>query len=273
MSSVNVSIKAKKLVTIQDDFGHLLPIDATINEDHSRSAQATSHEIEGGDIIADHVIKKGTQLTLTGIISEDAYPQESRIVGIDDTPPQVSAWTGERLQQIGSGAFAGMAGSLVGGGISGAVVTGAYSKLSGSLLQKASEQRPTSQMQYQPIVRVKDAYDILDQIYENKIPVLIITGLTAYQNMIMESLSMPRNIGTTRALFFTASFRRVNFVFSESVVIPAMKDKQTADRGTPKKSLGTQQSKTISSDSPVAKKGGSLLFKIGGNAAKSLFGL
>jgi len=73
---MNVTVKAKNLVTIQDNFGHLLAIDATLSEDHTRSAQATMHEIEGGDEISDHVIKKGTQLILNGIISEDAYPQE-----------------------------------------------------------------------------------------------------------------------------------------------------------------------------------------------------
>ncbi len=269
----NVTVKAKSLVTIQDNFGHLLAIDATLNEEHTRSAQATMHEIEGGDEISDHVIKKGTQLTLNGIISEDAYPEESHTIGIDDNPPGVSAWTGDRFQRIGSGAFAGIVGSLAGGGIAGAAVTGVYSKLSGSLLQKAAEAEAARTRQLiantgnntnQIATRVKDAYDILDQIYENKISVLIITGLTAYNNMVMESLSMPRNPGTTRSLPFTASFRKVNFAFSETVNIPAMADKATADRATPKKNQGNQSA--AAPGDKAKEKGSSLLYKITGAA-------
>lgn len=208
------------------------------------------HDIEGGDQITDHIIKRGVQLTLNGLISEDAYLDTNRLISIEEDQTGPEVWTGERLQRIGSGAFSGIAGSLVGGGVPGAAVTYGYSKLAGSILQKPSQPGvQTAPPQDTSPIKVKSAYQMFEQIYENRLPVTIITGLDAYPNMVMESLSMPRNQGTTRSLPFTASFRRVNFVWSNTVTIPAMADRATADRGTPKQNQGNKQSTVITEES------------------------
>jgi hypothetical protein len=264
MSSTTIQVKAKKKVVIKDAAGHLLPIDATISEEHVFASQATMHTIEQGDNISDHVIKKPIQLTISGVISGDPYPEQATVT-IDDTPG-ATAWKGEAVK-IGAGALSGAVGSLAGGGAIGGVATFATSKISGTLLQKAAQAEAEKQRQqiaskvgdngFSPIV--KTAFDLLKSIYDGRIPVEITTGLDVYQNMIMESLTLPRNPGTVRSLPFTASFRQVNIVASEKVTIPAMADKQTSDRATPKQVQGTKQT-TAPSDSTKSK-GESILHK------------
>jgi hypothetical protein len=55
----------------------------------------------------------------------------------------------------------------------------------------------------------KNAFYLLNILYYMKIPVNIVTDLTMYKNMVMESLIIPRDQGTTRALKFEAKFREV----------------------------------------------------------------
>ena len=260
-----VQVKAKNKVSISDAKGNMLIIDATISEDHVFTSQATMHEIEGGDSISDHVVKKPIQLTLTGVISGDPYPESETVT--DDSPGQ-QVWTGDRFQKIGSGAFSGIFGSLAGGGATGAVASFGYSKIAGSLMQKvarAEAERKRQQIAgqigdsgFSPIV--KTAYDAFKSIYTDKIPVTIVTGLDVHQNMVMESLSLPRNKDTVRSLPFTTSFRQIVFVASETVTIPAMADHETYDRGAGVQAQGAKQA-TIPSDS-VKTKGESILFKI-----------
>jgi len=269
MATQATNVKQKQKVVITDSQGHILPIDATISEEHILTSQATMHEIENGDSISDHVIKKPIQLTLNGVISGDPFPEEATGT-IDDDPPGLMAWTGDRFTKIGSGALSGMIGSLAGSGVIGGAASFGYSKLNGSLLQKAAQaqnERTRQQIAgqvgdngFSPVV--KTAYDIFKNIYLYKIPVEIETGLDVYKNMVMENLSLPRNKDTVRSLPFTASFRQIVFVSSETVTIPAMADRETYDRGAGKQSQGTKQT-IIPSDSTKAK-GESLLFKIGG---------
>lgn len=254
--------KANNKVVLTDALGHTLLIDCTVSEDHIFSAQATMHEIEGGGNISDHVVKKPFQLTLNGLISGDPYP-ESATVTIDGDATGPMAWTGERFQQIGFGALSGMAGSIssqIGGSVAGMAATYGVSKYSSSLLQTAAqaEARKTREniaakiSDRGPSQIVKDAYDALVGIHEDKIPVAIITGLKEYKNMILESLALPRNKETVRSLPFTATFKQVNFVTSETVTIhaPAATDTQaTMDRATAKQNQGTKQATEVEENS------------------------
>lgn len=61
----------------------------------------------------------------------------------------------------------------------------------------------------------KNAFYLLNILYYQKIPVNIITDLTEYKNMVMESLTIPRDQNTYRALKFDARFREVLLAQSE----------------------------------------------------------
>lgn len=164
----------------------LIKVDATRAEEHGMTSKATQHEIEDGSVISDHVIKKGRTLTVEGIVS--------------DTPIN--------LLTSAPGNIGGLVGNLTTGTKRG-VITGATSKIGSSLISKGVG-KPS-----------KDAMDLFDYIYEQKIPIEIITGLKTYSNMIMESLSIPRRVQNVNSLDFTASFRELSIVESEVVDIPA----------------------------------------------------
>lgn len=57
-----------------------------------------------------------------------------------------------------------------------------------------------------------EAFAYLRQIYEAAQPVTITTSLGLYENMVMESLSIPRSAATGGALRFNATFREVRIV-------------------------------------------------------------
>lgn len=163
----------------------ILKIDATRAEEHSVKAKATQHEVEDGANITDHVIKGGRTVTLNGVISDDPITIAAAAIGN----------------------LAGITGSLV-GGLGGAVATGVVAKLGSELISNSS--KPS-----------KDAIDTLEEIYEKNIPVTIITSIKTYTNMIMESLSIPRNARNANSLEFSASFKEIRIIKSEVVDIPS----------------------------------------------------
>lgn len=66
----------------------------------------------------------------------------------------------------------------------------------------------------------KEAFDQLEKIYDEKRPINIITGLKRYENCAMESLIIPRDQNTVRALKFTAIFRQMNIISTKKVLAP-----------------------------------------------------
>ena len=162
----------------------ILKIDATRAEEHTFKAKATQHEVEDGANISDHVIKTGRVVVIDGVISDD--------------PISISA--------AAVGNLAGITGNLV-GGLGGAVATGVVAKLGSELISKSS--KPS-----------KDALDIFEEIYEKSIPITIVTSIKTYTNMIMESLSVPRNSRNANSLEFKATFKEIRIIKSEVVEIP-----------------------------------------------------
>ncbi len=162
----------------------LLKIDATRAEEHSFKAKATQHEVEDGGNISDHVIKGGKTVVIQGVISDDPISITAAAVG----------------------SLAGITGSLI-PGLGGAVATGVVAKLGSELISNGS--KPS-----------KDALDIFEIIYGGDIPVMITTSIKTYTNMIMESLTIPRNARNANSLEFSASFKEIRIIESKVVEIP-----------------------------------------------------
>jgi hypothetical protein len=201
----------------------LLKIDATRAEEHTFKSKATQHEVEDGANISDHVIKGGRMVTLNGVISDDPISITAAAVG----------------------GISGITGSLV-GGLGGAVATGAISKIGSELISTGS--KPS-----------KDAIDILEYIYEENIPLMITTSLKTYTNMIMESLTVPRNSRNANSLEFSASFKEIRIVENEVVEIPAS---ATEAEGAVKEAKGGKKP-SVEPDAQTAASGSTLLLKIG----------
>lgn len=90
----------------------------------------------------------------------------------------------------------------------------------------------------------KEAFDQLEKIYDNKIPLTIITGIKKYDNMIMEDLNIPRTSKTIRSLQFTATFRQIRIISTQFVTTPNIY--QDVELGAQaKKNIGTQSSKAL----------------------------
>ena len=204
----------------------LLKIDATRSLEHNMSAKATRHEVEDGGFVSDHVILNGRTLTIQGIISDNPIS----------------------LSEAASGNIGGVVGGVV-GGVAGAVAAGAISKIGSDLISNGEEK---------PSV---DAMSMLDFVYENKIPLTIITGLKTYVNMIMENFSAPQNPKNAGSLNFAGTFTEVRIIESEEVDIPA---EATTNEGVIKtKSEGKKPTEEL--NEAATSKGSSALFKILGN--------
>jgi len=217
------SIFGKK-TTIDDGNGNLLMVDAVFSENHQFNSQATLHEIEDGSEVTDHIIKKGIILDINGFISDDPINLYSTLAG------------------VGSGLVGGAV-----GGVAGAITTGVVGKLGGSILDSLNG-KPS-----------KDAYDILSEIYEEKLLCTIVTGLKEYTNMAMESFKATRTPENTRALEFTSTFRRINLIKSETILIADINGGAggVANSSTPTEDLGKQG--TISN---TTTKGSSILYRM-----------
>jgi hypothetical protein len=200
----------------------LLKIDATKAEQHSLKSKATQHEVEDGGNISDHVIKGGRTVTIDGVVSDDPLTIAGAVAGN----------------------IAGITGSLV-DGLGGAVVTGVVSKLGSELLKDGD--KPS-----------KDAFDILEYIYEENIPLVIVTSIKTYTNMIMESLVMPRDVRNFNSLAFNASFKEVRIIESETVDIPVAVT--TVDGAVDNVKGGKKPS--VAPDAQTASSGSTLLFKL-----------
>lgn len=198
----------------------LFQIDATVSENHSLSAKTTRHEIEDGSIISDHIINQGRKLTIAGIVSDD---------------PFLLAETGlTSAFGLVSNVFEGLGAAAIIGG--------------GSVIAKAvfSDSEPRS----------KTVLDIVDELYEKKKAVQIVTGLKSYRNMVLENLNIPRTAQNAKSLTFKATF--VNIIlaqFSESIAIGP--DDTLLGNAVPKTSEGT---KPVEEVSEAVNEKGSILF-------------
>jgi hypothetical protein len=90
----------------------------------------------------------------------------------------------------------------------------------------------------EPTTASADALAALTEIHEAREPVTITTSLRLYENMVMESLTIPRDAETGAALRFTATFRQIVIVANQRVRV-----RVAVPRGKGKRSLGHQASK------------------------------
>lgn len=93
----------------------------------------------------------------------------------------------------------------------------------------------------------KNAFYLLNILYYQKIPVNITTDITEYKNMVMESLTVPRDQNTIRAFKFTARFREVLLAQSEWIENLAEYNPPEA-LSQPQSNEGSQDKIAVSSD-------------------------
>lgn len=229
-----MSFLTKKQVTLQyagrSGTLELMKIDATRVENHIMSMRVTEHEVEDGGNISDHVIRNGDGLTLEGVISDNPIS----------------------LVQAAIGNIGGVVGSIV-GGIEGAVVTGVVNKMGGSLFEVEGGRRSIL------------AWSSFEFAQREAIPLIIITGLKTYTNMILEEISAPRTSRNSNALEFTAKFKKVRIVESETVSVPLSSLSPNAENATKKRNEGKKAAQIPGAKE--AEKGASILSQLTGFGA------
>ncbi len=211
----------KPPLTIQYSAGgsvrSLIQVEVTRNETYTMASAATKHPVEDGSEISDHIIKNGRKLAIAGTVS--------------DTPITLS--------QAALGDIAGVVGSAI-KGAAGTVATAGTIALGGRLLN-ATAGKPS-----------KTAFDIFNEIYEEQPLLTIVTGLTTWTNMVMESFSADRNPANANALVFSAEFSEIKIVTSQIVAggVPAdARDAGVQDLTAGEKQAGKQQAGPVANDS------------------------
>ena len=205
----------------------LLIIDASNNIRHQHEVQPTDNPVEEGSDVTDNIDVKPKVVTFDGIISEAPITIESAVVG------NVAGAVGA----LGRSAL---------GSVAGGLLAGATSALGGSLLNQSNK------------ARVEEAFNAMQELQSKKILCTIITGLRAYENMVLQSFSPVESADVGGSLSFTATFREIRVVRSEQVVLPKkiLDDSVAASAG----SVSNQGKKTAEeADEQLSGRGSSFL--------------
>jgi hypothetical protein len=73
-------------------------------------------------------------------------------------------------------------------------------------------------LEYTPF-HVVDVYWNLVEMKEEGLPITVVTGLRVYSDMVIESISIPRNSESGKSLYFSMSLVQVRIVTSQTVTI------------------------------------------------------
>lgn len=105
--------------------------------------------------------------------------------------------------------------------------------------------------------RSRKTYEELVAIQQEREPIDIVTGLKKYSNMILKTLTVPRNADTGKALRFNAMFQEIIIVESTEISVTT-----TDSKFQRKSSIGKNTAKTPIQD--TLEKANSLLSRITG---------
>jgi hypothetical protein len=166
----------------------LLILDAADQISHQNRATPTENPIEDGSMVADHVDRAPKSVTFQGVVSEAPIQIEQAVVG------NVAGAVGGIIGKA-AGTLAGVGSSL------------GVAALGGLLLNRQGN-------------RVQDAFNALLEIQDKAIPVTLITGLRAYNNMILTEFTPIETADTGRSLSFTATFSEIKIVSSKQIRLP-----------------------------------------------------
>ncbi len=173
-------------------------LDVSLSEDHKFESDITDFPVESGGSISDNIRPKPIQVTITGIVT--------------DTP-------------LGSNAS------------SKPIVLpnpiGAATAFVASLTASTTDLENPNAVAFLPS---EQAYLYLKSIYDARDTVTIRTSLGTFDNMALESLSIPRSKDTTGGLTFTADFKQIRRVTNQRL-------KTAIRNGNGKKSRGPKPTK------------------------------
>jgi hypothetical protein len=217
--------------------GSVLLVDVTVSDSVSFEAELTSHPVERGLDVTDHILVKPRKIEIEGIASEaplqlrNAYSEKGLL---DQAADAVGGVSGAVAQKFGGSGIIQGAAAAVGGIVSNKLF--------------AASQTPGQQ-----------AKEALIKILEEKTPINIQIAKKNYPNMVLVSLSFPRDPALGQAVRFRASFQQIRKVSAKRIVVKAARGdvRHTAGQAD---SLGNQNA--TPADAATTEKA-SLLYQLG----------
>jgi hypothetical protein len=183
------AIGLKKKVQFIQNGNTVIEFEASLSETHSRTSTPTEFPIENGRVINDHIILKPFELSLTAIITNKPI---SGIAGL--LTEAATTLTSKLTPPIGTIALGTGLGGL---------------SLFNSLVSKTDS----------PSVA---AYHQLQKIQENGNPFTVLTSLSRYENMVINSMSVPREASNGECIIFTLGLTQLTIVTSNIIQITGL---------------------------------------------------
>lgn len=188
---------------VQDGVGCVLEFDACINEQHGREATVTTNPIESGSVVSDHIIVNPVTLSLTGVKSDTPLYDKDRFL----------------RQTIGNAVTA----FLPPLGVVTATSAYTYGQRAAALDDPANKPKSPSKQAYDTLMRLvagdpSTTPPMLPQL------ISVLTAYARYPDMVIKSLSIPRDAGTSGQLVFTIQLQQIQVVSPQVVDVAKLKN-------------------------------------------------
>lgn len=198
----------------------LVVLDAVVDEVAKYSASVTQHPVESGPEVSDHIQLKNPTLSLKGTISQNPLDLATSIGNL--LAGGIGAVTSGNLRKniLNTGLQTGAA-------VAGAALLGNAANPLNGLLGGTPDALARS---------------ILMDAFEQRVPFDVVTKRIRYENMVIESLSFPRDQDTGFQLKFEIELIRLRIVSSVTTQITGV-DESVVTSALQKAALGGQTSK------------------------------
>jgi hypothetical protein len=197
-----------------------LHFDVVLSEEHERSAEVTSHTVEQGAAIVDHVRPNPDRLQLVCFVSNSPIVTNSGL--ILPMTLQLDAPGSGSLLEGGTSALLDKGLQFVG------LQKGFPSSITVNVLQFDSEHD-----------FVADAYETLTRLRDTAQILTVVTPRATYFSMVVERVQMRRDAGTGTSANFEIDLKEIRIVSSSITDAPL----PTIPQAAPKKDLGNQAPK------------------------------
>lgn len=224
-----------------------ISIDATTREVHSMANEVTSHAVEIGANLSDHIRPEADVLTIDGVISNAPHYLPADHVGnavaVNQQITAELAATDSTGVVTGASPRLGRFVNLPGANL---VPVGPPARASVGSRTEARTLSATVTAFSEEFDRVREIFEELASLRTLGTLLRVITSLNEYDNMAIQSLEATRQGGQYDNLTFSLTVKRVKFGETKEVAVPAIATKRK-DKGTvtPEEDVDQREGETM----------------------------
>lgn len=211
---------------------YFIRIDATVGETHTYANTVTDHPIEGGSPITDHVRPDPVRLTIQGVISNaPQFLPSDNVDGAQLTNRTIEVHT-PGIRRITPIPSLGLGGQIVQRSFG--IGKGPPQGPTGAVLARfqADYQNAAKVLTFSAeFNRVRNVFEELVTLWALGTSIRVETELRDYADMVIESLTVPRDPGTGDSLQFELSLKQIKVANSQLVAAPKI-DVKRKPKGT-----------------------------------------